>query len=321
MVRGGVHVALGHVVGLGEHDDVYAMVSGKRVDLNTTLAVGGITPNCTVYICARMRIGSRENAPGQWTKSNCFAECCWLVRTRCYRCGEPTGTALLPWKGKGKGKEKGDHVHGPLGRKPLAPAGIVPRTVNEKKPQVPPRGPPGAGVGSPPAPETPPSEDMIKALKLLQSVMSADSKNEKLVVPPPKEKERVKLGEQELFEKVQKEKEQMHLEQIKKHEHNLQQQKVMLEDVLTRLEAVKDEVKALRALLSERKEPEVPQFASRCQPRKSPHLMRAVVPVLNETCSVWIWWLRRLILIRIWKRRKPIPGRKFCPIRGKGKSL
>ena len=34
----------------------------------------------------------------------------------------------------------------------------------------------------------------------------------------------------------------MHLEQIKKHEHNLQQQKMMLEDVQTRLEALKDEV-------------------------------------------------------------------------------
>ena len=129
---------LGLVVGLGEHDDdVHAMVSGKRVDLNTRLALGGITPSCMVYICAMMRGGSLKNVPGQWTCSNCFAERCWPARTRCYRCGEPFGTAPPPWKGKGKGKEKGDHVHGPFGRKTLAVAGAVPANcVNEKKPQV-----------------------------------------------------------------------------------------------------------------------------------------------------------------------------------------
>ena len=50
----------------------------------------------------------------------------------------------------------------------------------------------------------------------------------------------MKLREQELFENVQKQnglekQEPMHLEQIKKHEHNLMQQRSMLEDVQIRL--------------------------------------------------------------------------------------
>ena len=51
---------------------------------------------------------------------------------------------------------------------------------------------------------------------------------------------------------------QMHLEQVKKHEHNLEQQKMMLADVQLRLESVSLEVKALRALVAETKEPEGP---------------------------------------------------------------
>ena len=61
---------------------------------------------------------------------------------------------------------------------------------------MPPRGPPGAELGpSPSAQEgTASSEDLIKALRLLQSVMSPEdfSKFEKMVLPPRKE-ERVKL--------------------------------------------------------------------------------------------------------------------------------
>ena len=51
---------------------------------------------------------------------------------------------------------------------------------------------------------------------------------------------------------------QVHLEQVKKHEHNLEQQKMMLADVLLRLESLSLEVKALRALVAETKEPEGP---------------------------------------------------------------
>ena len=50
---------------------------------------------------------------------------------------------------------------------------------------------------------------------------------------------------------------QMHLEQVNKHEHN-EQQKMMLADVQLRLESVSLEVKALRALVAETKEPEGP---------------------------------------------------------------
>ena len=83
-----------------------------------------------------------------------------------------------PWKRKCKGKGKGERPQGPLGQQPPAPA----PTVSDRQHQVvPPRSPPGAGVGLPPAPEAPPSEDMVQALKRLQSVMTPEdfSKYEK----------------------------------------------------------------------------------------------------------------------------------------------
>ena len=56
---------------------------------------------------------------------------------------------------------------------------------------MPPRGSPGAGVGSPPgAADSPVAPgDLLGALKLFQTVMSAEdfSKYEKMVVPPSKE--------------------------------------------------------------------------------------------------------------------------------------
>ena len=64
---------------------------------------------------------------------------------------------------------------------------------------MPPRGPPGAGVGLPPAPEAPLGEEMVQALKLFQSVMTPEdfSKYEKKLVVPPRKEEGVKLREQE----------------------------------------------------------------------------------------------------------------------------
>ena len=63
--------------------------------------------------------------------------------------------------------------------------------------------------------------------------------------------------------------EQLYLEQIKKREHHLKQQRSMLEDVLSRLEAVRDEVKALGALVSETKElAGLPILASLLAPRE-----------------------------------------------------
>ena len=96
--------ALGRVVGLGEHDDVYPTVGGKWVDLNSTLTSGGITPDCTVYLQTRLRGGSRENVPGQWTCTSCNAQRCWPVRTRCCWCGEIRTDSSAPWNGRGKGK-------------------------------------------------------------------------------------------------------------------------------------------------------------------------------------------------------------------------
>ena len=81
----------------------------------------------------------------------------------------------------------------------------MPPTVREPR-IVPPRGPPGAGVGTPPRDadsDVLPGE-LLGALKRLQTVMSAEdfSKYEKLVAPPSEE-ERTKEREQLLSEKVQ----------------------------------------------------------------------------------------------------------------------
>ena len=158
------------------------------------------------------------------------------------------------WCGKG-----GFACVGPLGREPPPTAGNVPPTT--RKPQVVPlRAPPGAGVGSPPTPETPsslPSEELVKALQLLQSVLTPEdfSKSEKELVPP-KPQERVELSERELLEAVERQvnyekQEQKHLEMIAKHEHKLAQQEAMLESVRTQLAEVRGTVGALRALVSE----------------------------------------------------------------------
>ena len=77
---------------------------------------------------------------------------------------------------------------------------------------------------------------------------------------PPKQQERVKLRERELLEAVERQanytkQEQKHLELIAKHEHNLAQLRAMLESVRTQLAEVRDTVGALRALVSETREP------------------------------------------------------------------
>ena len=83
----------------------------------------------------------------------------------------------------------------------------------------------------------------------------------------------------------------MHLEQVKKHEHSLEQQKMMLADVQLRLESVSLLVKALRALVAETKEPE-----------------GLPIPLLimgNKLSFHWIlkWKLRHWILkMTIWRR-------------------
>ena len=166
-------------------------------------------------------------------------------------------------KGSEKGKGKGDGKFGPLGRKPPPAAGNVPPTTREPQ-VVPPRGTPGAGVGSPPAPETPPSppsEELVKAFQLLQSVLTPEdfSKYEKKLVPP-KQQEHVKLRERELLEAVEREanyekQEQKHLELSAKHEHNLAKQRAMLESVRTQVAEVRDTVGVVRALVSETREP------------------------------------------------------------------
>ena len=184
----------------------------------------------------------------------------------------------MPVSSKGKGNGKIDVAVGPLGRKPPPTAGNVPPTT--RRPQVvPPRGPPGAGVGSPPAPETPPSppsEELVKALQLLQSVLTPEdfSKYEKKLVPQ-KQQESVKLRERELLEAVERQAnfekhEQKHLELIAKHEHKLAQQRAMLDSARTQLAEVRDTVGALRALVSETKEPPINSIVPPLPPPREP---------------------------------------------------
>ena len=76
-----------------------------------------------------------------------------------------------------------------------------------------------------------------------------------------KKEEKKKLREEELWRQCQNEENlkkqvQVHLEQVKKHEHSLEQEKMMLADLQSRLESVSLEVKALRALVAETKEQE-----------------------------------------------------------------
>ena len=70
---------LSSVVGTGGLD-VYAMVHGKTVNLISTFSSADIVGDCTVYIHHRLRGGFREDVPGQWTCSQCFAPRCWPVR-------------------------------------------------------------------------------------------------------------------------------------------------------------------------------------------------------------------------------------------------
>ena len=126
---------------------------------------------------------------------------------------------------------------------------------------------------------------------LLQNVMTKEdfSKYEKLVLPPPPNKEeKKKLREEELWRQCQKEESlkkqvQMHLEQVKKHEHTLEQQNLMLADVQLQLESVSLEVKALRALVAETKEPEGPPVqAPLPAPREPPpDIGEHIVPSLD----------------------------------------
>ena len=120
-------------------------------------------------------------------------------------------------------------------------------------------GPPGAGVGPFNASKTEDAggnSDLIRALQLLQSILSPEdfSKYEKVLAPPKAEK--AKRREEALLEKVQTqerlERQEMgHVEQISRHEHDLEQQRKMLQEVRSRLATVREKVAALRVLVAD----------------------------------------------------------------------
>ena len=185
---------------------MYATMNGMILDLCSTLLSCGITDGCTVHVHFRLRGGSREDVPGQWTCSQCFAPRCWPVRKRCYRCGAARDD--LPVSAKGKGNGKVDVAVGPLGRKPPPTAGNVPPTNTSATSR--------ASSGS----------AWVQGLGVLlflnlrlrlhlkswsrhssffrASLTPEDfSKYEKKLVPP-KQQERVKLRERELLEAVER---------------------------------------------------------------------------------------------------------------------
>ena len=144
-------------------------------------------------------------------------------------------------KGKRKGMGKGMLQLGHwVGNRHRLRETCRPRLVNRKLCLLEVRLEPGL-VAPQLLPPSPPSEELVKALQLLQSVLTPEdfSKYEKKLVPP-KQQERVKLRERELLEAVERQanyekQEQKHLELIAKHEHNLAQQKAMLESVRTQV--------------------------------------------------------------------------------------
>ena len=287
--------------------DIYATLHGHILDLSGTLRGQGVSDDDTIRISCRLRGGSNNaDIPGQWQCANCDATRCWPVRRNCYRCGAPrpdTPPAPAPWNaGRARGRSKG-----PLGRDPPSGPSSVPPTTREPR-VVPPRGPPGAGVGTPPkgADSAVVPGELLGALKLLQTVMSAEdfSKYEKLVAPPSKE-ERTKEREQLLWEKVQsqnrlRKQEAGHVEQIAKLEADAAKQRAMLQSVREQLEAVNDEVCALRALVADPSvpsgpTPEPPPLpAPRTPPPSSQDLLDIATPLdedmddcENEDDSEW----------------------------------
>ena len=103
VVRAGPDEILSHIIGTGGLD-VYAVVHEIIVDLSSTLFSAGIVGDCTVHIHHRLRGGSREDVPGQWTCSQCFALRCWPCvngATGVVRQGTICPSLL---KGKGMGK-------------------------------------------------------------------------------------------------------------------------------------------------------------------------------------------------------------------------
>ena len=104
------------------------------------------------------------------------------------------------------------------------------------------------------------ASDLVRALQLLQNIYSPEdfSKYEKVLIPPKAEK--AKRREEALLENVHTqerlEKQEMgYCEQINKLGHNLEQQRLMLQEVRTRLQVVRDEVSASRALVADPTEP------------------------------------------------------------------
>ena len=148
-------------------------------------------------------------------------------------------------------------------------------------------GPLGGGVGSFSPGKTEDAAgntDLVRASQLLQNILTPEdfSKYEKVLTPPKAEK--AKRREEALLEKVQtqerlEKQETGHVEHISKLEHNLEQQKLMLQEVRSRLGTVREEVSALRALVADPSEPN----GNAVQPPLPSPLLPP--PVIEETAT------------------------------------
>ena len=67
---------------------MYTYSMGRMVSGRDSLAKAGIWDNDTANICWRLRGGSLEDMPGQWTCGHCHALRCCPARKRCCLCGE-----------------------------------------------------------------------------------------------------------------------------------------------------------------------------------------------------------------------------------------
>ena len=237
--------------------DISVTLRGNILNPADTLSGVGVSDNDTMHVHCRLRGGSKNmDIPGQWQCENCSATRCWPVRRNRNRCGAPrpdNPPTPAPWNaGKIKGRNRGPlgAAHGELGASGRA---------SERTAWC------WGGIPPPAAENQTASEDLLEAIKLLQAVIS---KYEKMVVPPLRE-ERTKEREQLLWERAQyknrlRKLEAGHVEQIAKLEADAAIQRTMLQDVREQLEALIDEVCALRALVAD------PSFPSGPPPEPAP---------------------------------------------------
>ena len=253
--------------------DIYVTLHGHILDLSGTLLSAGVSDNDTVRVHCRLRGQSNNTVvPGQWQRGKCAATRCWPVRRNCYRCGAPrpyNPPTPAPWNaGTNKGRNRGPfgetHCLDPAMCRPrfgklmlcrLLEGRLVQRWGRHLWPLILLRRLVTCSEGS----------SFFRQSRLHEDF----SKYVKMVLPPSKE-ERTKEREQLLWGKVQFQnrlRKQDHVDQIVELEAVAAKQRAMLQGLREQLEAVSDEVCALRTLVAD---PSVPMGTVPEQPPLPP---------------------------------------------------